>query len=273
MRLFLLSDLHFGRANPDLVAPLLATIEEAAPDRVVIAGDFVQRARASHFRPACEFLERLPVPWDAVPGNHDIPLYNLPQRVLAPRAAYRHWIATETEPRVASDDAVIVGVDTTHRWHHQRGIVRRGQIRRVAEEIRANATERAVVILAHHPFHQSSEIEKRLMLNAPRALESWADAGPHIVLTGHLHKWTVEPFVTRKNKSMTLQVHCGTGLSTRLRGEPNDCAILDVSAERVTIERLSVPEGEFAFIRGQTYSYEVGDAGWINVGNQTSDAG
>lgn len=262
MRLFLLSDLHFGRSNPELVDPLIEEIEVAAPDHLVIAGDFVQRARRSHFEPACHFLERLGAPWLAVPGNHDIPLYNIPERIFAPRAAYRRWIAPETEPTLVADDAVIVGIDTTHRWHHQRGLIRPAQIERVATAIGKYASDRAVVLLAHHPFHHAEDIEKKLMLNAPRALDRWGHAGPHLVLTGHLHKWMVEPFVTRKNKSMTLQVHCGTGLSTRLRGEPNDCAILDVSPKKVQIQRLSVTEGDFEFAHSGTYVYEMAENGW-----------
>ena len=266
MRLFLLSDLHFGRANPDLVTPLLETIAAAGPDQVVIAGDFVQRARDAHFAPARDFLNRLPVPWMAVPGNHDLPLYNLIERLRTPRAAYRHWIADQTEPELLTPDAAIIGIDTTHRWHHQRGLVRPAQIDRVASAIRDNAAERAVVVLAHHPFHQRAAIEKKLMLNAPEALATWAEAGPHILLTGHLHKWMVEPFVTSKNRSMTLQVHCGTGLSTRLRGEPNDCAVLDVAPGQVSIARLTVPEGAVAFTPAETVIYEVTSDGWARTG-------
>ena len=265
MRLFLLSDLHFGRANPDLVTPLLETIATAQPDHVIIAGDFVQRARASHFAPARDFLDRLTVPWLAVPGNHDLPLYNILERLRTPRAAYRHWIAEQTEPDLLTPDAAIVGIDTTHRWHHQRGLVRPAQIERVAAAIRENAADRAVVVVAHHPFHHAADIEKKLMLHAPKALDIWAEAGPHILLTGHLHRWMVEPFVTSKNQSMTLQVHCGTGLSTRLRGEPNDCAILEVTPGQLRIARLTVPEGAADFTQAESVVYQITEGGWVRA--------
>ena len=84
MRLVLLTDLHFGRAQPDLVQPLLDSVAEAAPDLVVIAGDFVQRARDSQFDMARSFLDRLSAPWLAVPGNHDIPTRFLFQSTKAP---------------------------------------------------------------------------------------------------------------------------------------------------------------------------------------------
>jgi len=51
-----LSDMHFGRVDPALVAALVRTVEEAAPDLVVVSGDLTQRARRSQFRQARQFL-------------------------------------------------------------------------------------------------------------------------------------------------------------------------------------------------------------------------
>lgn len=262
MRLALLSDLHFGRTRADLVQPLLDALAEAQPDMIVIAGDFVQRARPSHYRQAREFLDRLQSPWFAVPGNHDIPLWNLLARAFTPRRAYRRWITEETEPLHHAPGVVVVGVDTTKRWNHQSGEITGEQIARVSDLIEVNGQDRIVVVVAHHPFHQDEWIEKKLMSGAPAALEAWAEAGPHMILSGHLHVWKVEPFVARQNRSMTLQVHCGTGLSTRLRGQPNDFAIVDLDGPDVRIERFSADiEPRFASI--ESTRYVRGSDGWI----------
>lgn len=260
-RLALLSDLHFGRARPDLVEPLLGALATAQPDLIVAAGDFVQRARKGQFEMARAFLDRLPAPCLAVPGNHDIPLFNLPERLFAPRRAYRRWIAEETEPIAGTPDALIVGLDTTERLYHQRGHVSPAQVDRIAEVIGRESGERTVVIVAHHPFHQDRTIEKKLMAGAPHALATWADAGPHMIVSGHLHVWTVEPFVTERNQSMTLQVHCGTGLSTRLRGQPNDFALIDLQDAEVRIERFSASENA-RFDRAESSHYSRGRQGW-----------
>lgn len=262
MRLALLADLHFGRARPELVEPLLASLGAAAPDLCVIAGDFVQRARPWQFRLAADFVERMGLPWLSVPGNHDIPLFDLPRRLLDPRRAYRRWIDEVTEPVHVGDSAVVAGVDTTHRYSHQRGRIRPDQIRRVAELVRAHHARRTAVIVAHHPFHQAKGIEKKLMLGAPRALEAWAEAGPHVILAGHLHQWAVEPFVVAKNAAMTLQVHCGTGLSTRLRGEPNEWALIDIDPPGITIRRMVAGGPGTAFQPSETISYVSGPSGW-----------
>ncbi|SEN39336.1 Calcineurin-like phosphoesterase [Loktanella fryxellensis] len=262
MRLVLLTDLHFGRAQPDLVPPLLAAIAEADPDLILIAGDFVQRARASQFRDARTFLSHLRHDWIAVPGNHDIPLFNLTARFLSPRTAFRRYITRDTEPFVETDQAVIVGLDTVHRFSRQRGRIGQAQIDRVADVIRTRGQDKTVIVMAHHPFHHAPEVEKKVMLGAARALETWADCGPHVILSGHLHTWTFEPFLAQKNRMMTLQVHCGTGLSTRLRGQPNEFAILDLDGADFFACRMAAPDGTRSFVALSRTRYTRSTTGW-----------
>jgi len=79
-RLLHLSDLHFGAHDPVVVEGLERQIDEETPDLVVISGDFTQRARTEQFEEACKFLERLRDAGHdvlAVPGNHDVPLYDV----------------------------------------------------------------------------------------------------------------------------------------------------------------------------------------------------
>lgn len=258
-RLVVISDLHFGRDEPELLSPLARAITDADPDLVLMAGDFVQRARASQFAMARAFMDRLDLPWIGVPGNHDIPLFNIFLRLFDPYRPYRHWISPEREPKAQLENAVVLGLDTTDPLAHQRGRVTHSAVRRIGHEI-AKAGPRLPVILAHHPFHHAPQIEKNLMVGATRALEHWAQSGPHIILSGHLHRWMVEPFVRREGTSMTLQVHCGTGLSRRLRGEPNDFAILDCSAQDVAVTRMVAAGG--SFVRDSTVHYDSAKNGW-----------
>ncbi len=259
-RLALIADLHFGRENADLLPHLQEAIKAAEPDHVVVAGDFVQRARAAHFAPARDFVDRIGVPWIAVPGNHDIPLYNIAARLFWPRAAYRHHIAETVEPVLYTDAARLIGVDTTDPLRVQRGRISDAQIARVCAEI-AKDDGRLAVIVAHHPFHQDPAVEKNLMHGAPRALEAWSECGPHVILSGHLHSFLVEPFVTRKGAGQTLQVHCGSSTSTRHRGNPNDLAVLDITAAGITVTR-HVFDPARGFVVQARYACALTPAGW-----------
>ena len=64
------------------------------------------------------------------------------------------------------------------------------------------------------------------MINAEWGLRTLVEAGADVVLSGHLHRWNVVSPPDPEAPAI-LQVHCGTGLSTRQRGEPNDFAVID----------------------------------------------
>lgn len=265
-RVALMADLHFGTEIADLLPHLLTTIQAARPDVIVIAGDFVQRARAAQFAHARAFLDRLPAPWIAVPGNHDIPLYNIAARLLWPRAAYRHHIAQDTAPIMTIGTARLIGIDTTDPLRVQRGRIDDAQIDRVSAEIR-NSDGRLPIIIAHHPFHQNPEVEKNLMRGAARALDVWSDCGPHVILSGHLHSFLVEPFVTPKGTGQTLQIHCGSASSSRHRGNPNDLAILDIKSSAIDIIRHIFAPAT-GFTEQARYSYAMTPSGWASTSDQ-----
>src|SRR5436190_16940942 len=90
-----ISDLHFGRLDPPVAEGLVADLADRKPSLLVVSGDFTQRAREGQFRAAADFLKRLPTPQLLVPGNHDIPLYNLIRRFFFPLDRYRRIIGDE----------------------------------------------------------------------------------------------------------------------------------------------------------------------------------
>src|SRR3954453_24246687 len=88
-----ISDLHFGRVDPPVAEALVSDVHAFAPSLVVASGDFTQRARVGQYKAAAEFMKRLPGPQMVVPGNHDIPLYNLVRRFIFPLTRYRRFIS------------------------------------------------------------------------------------------------------------------------------------------------------------------------------------
>ena len=94
-RILHLSDLHFGAHDPAIVTAVERRVDQEKPDLVVISGDFTQRARTSQFAEAGAFLDRLRVAGHevlAVPGNHDVPLYDVLRRFLSPLTRYKKYI-------------------------------------------------------------------------------------------------------------------------------------------------------------------------------------
>ena len=87
MRLFHVSDLHFGREDAGAIAAFAALVRAERPDAVVCTGDLTMRARSREFAAAGAWLAGLGVPVTIEPGNHDLPYFNPFKRLLNPYLA------------------------------------------------------------------------------------------------------------------------------------------------------------------------------------------
>src|SRR5690606_382000 len=68
----------------------------------------------SQFREARSFLDRLPkVPTVVTPGNHDVPVYRVAERLLDPYRHYRTYISKELDSVTHVPGAVIVALNST----------------------------------------------------------------------------------------------------------------------------------------------------------------
>jgi 3',5'-cyclic AMP phosphodiesterase CpdA len=110
-----ISDVHFGREDPPVVEGLLQDLQGRAPTLTVVSGDFTQRARPSQYRRAAEFLAKLPKPHLVVPGNHDIPLWNVVARAFWPLRNYKRFITPDTRPTFEAPGLWVMGVNTARR--------------------------------------------------------------------------------------------------------------------------------------------------------------
>lgn len=266
-RLLHISDLHFGRDRPELIEPLVEAINGLAPDLVALSGDLTQRARNAQFRQARAFLDRIEPPVLAVPGNHDVPLDNLPMRLICPWSRYRRWIGKDLEPVWYDDEVVAAGVNTVNNWGWQRGWFTRRDIATVREVFAGEGPGRLRVLVVHHPMEHMPGERKKLMRGSRRAIRTLAEIGVDIVLSGHLHTWRAEPFTRLAGQRSLLQVHAGTGLSTRMRGEENDFNLLTVDGGRVTVERFAVTSEGGTFERQRAVRFIRADNGWRTDGD------
>src|SRR4051812_18248336 len=114
-----ISDLHFGRVDPPVAEALVEDLRAVGPALVVVSGDFTQRARRDQFEAAAAFLKRLPMPQLVVPGNHDLPLYDVATRFVRPLRRYRRFISADMRPMFRDDELLVVGVNSARplSWH------------------------------------------------------------------------------------------------------------------------------------------------------------
>lgn len=111
MRVLHISDTHFGTEREPVVHALHALADTLRPDLVVLGGDITQRARRGQFAAARRFIQALQRPVLAVPGNHDIPLFNLAARLFDPYGNYRRALGAVLEP-VYEDDRLLAIAST-----------------------------------------------------------------------------------------------------------------------------------------------------------------
>src|SRR5919112_4091613 len=163
-----LSDLHFGRIDQSIIEPLAATVSEIKPDVVVVSGDLTQRARTEQFQEAREFLDELPHPQIIVPGNHDVPLYNVFQRFLEPLDKYRRYITDDLEPFYADEEVAILGVNTARSLTIKDGRVNEQQVARVRELLCRIDDRVAKIVVTHHPFDLPEDYDESELVGRAR---------------------------------------------------------------------------------------------------------
>lgn len=220
------SDTHFGTEQKPVVQALLVLAVQLRPDVVVLSGDITQRARPDQFRAARTFADRLGAPLLAIPGNHDIALFDLWARLTRPYARYAAVFGADLEPVHNSHDLLIVGVNTTRAWRHKNGEVSMAQIDRVATLLHAASPRQLRVVVVHQPVAVILEKDRTNLLRGHEtATRVWSAAGADVVMGGHIHL----PYTLALQglARRTWVVQAGTAISSRTRsGVPNSVNVL-----------------------------------------------
>jgi 3',5'-cyclic AMP phosphodiesterase CpdA len=192
LNLLHISDLHFGPFFVPAVADaLIEKLHELEADILINSGDFTQRAKQRQYDEARAFIQRLPrVPRVEIPGNHDVPLYRVAERIFAPYALYREYISPELDQVLRHEKAVIVALNTTRPL---RAIVN-GRLDDwqldLCARVFADAPAHALrIVVAHHHFAPAPDYEgSHVMPDAKRALDRFTELKVDLILGGHLHR-------------------------------------------------------------------------------------
>jgi 3',5'-cyclic AMP phosphodiesterase CpdA len=268
-----LSDLHFGRDDPPVVEALVRDLHALAPSLVAVSGDLTQRARRSEFAQAREFLASLPFPRLVVPGNHDVPLFDVVRRFASPLARFRAYVTPDLEPVHEDEELVALGISTARSLTWKDGRISYAQMEAIRARLCAPGPRRLHVLVAHHPFAPPEGAPReRLVGRVEAALEAFAGCGLDVVLSGHLHRVHAGALTSRGRALArpALTFHAGSATSRRLRGEPNSYNLLRAEGPRLEAE-LRVFDGErFRLLRSSRY-VRTG-AGWVSDAERPSEA-
>jgi 3',5'-cyclic AMP phosphodiesterase CpdA len=226
-----ISDPHFGTEVGPVVKALTELVHSLAPALLIVSGDITQRARRAQFSAAQQFVAQLRAEHVlVVPGNHDIPLFNLAARFLHPYGNFARAFGQELEPEFESEWLMVLGVKTTRTTRHKDGEVSPEQIERVARRLRAARPEQLRIVVTHQPLHVIRDRDLTNLLHGhERAARCWAEAGADVLMGGHIHLPYVRPLSERLAdlERAVWVVQAGTAVSRRVRaGAPNSINLL-----------------------------------------------
>lgn len=264
-----ISDLHFGAHDPVVVDRLHDALVAARPDLVVVSGDLTQRARRGQFRAADAFLHRLEAagfPLVVVPGNHDIPLYDLFRRLFFPLRRYCRMIGRSTAFRDA--EIAVLGLFSAHGLTIKQGRLTRRQIAEIVAGFAGAGPDVIKLLVTHHPLvplpgGEEGEIEQALR-GADSALAAVKAANVHMIMAGHNHAASVEAGGYRRSiDPQVMVVQAGTATSYRRRGEPNSFNLLRIAPGRLVVDEMTAERGPFTCTRSAAFSLSTD--GWAAI--------
>ena len=275
-RLIHLSDLHFGAHDQRLVDAVADRVDEEKPDLVVISGDFTQRARTEQFKEACDFLERLRDSGHdvlAVPGNHDVPLYDVFRRFLSPLTRYQRYIDDTLCPVHQLAGVTVLGINTARSLTFSEGRINEEQIQFIRDTFSRSDPAAMRVLVTHHPLFalpvgETGEV-KQAVGRSELALDAAGEAGVDMLLAGHHHtasSHSARDLVTRAGPALVVQA--GTATSIRLRDESQSFNRIDTEGEAVTLTLQAWSGDKFESSTAQKYVRE-GDH-WRIAGAETA---
>jgi len=219
-----ISDVHFGRTDPAVVEGLVKDLSERKPTLLVVSGDFTQRARGRQYAAAAAFLKRLPSPQLVVPGNHDIPMFDIIRRFFFPLSRYRKYITDNLRPAYQDEELFVLGINTARSFTHKSGWISEEQLLDVKLRICPLPPNVFKVVVTHHPFIPPPRDPRAdVIRRGVEYVDELEDCGVDLLLAGHLHLAYHDDLRShyKSAKRSILSVQAGTATSTRRRGEPN----------------------------------------------------
>lgn len=220
IRLFHISDVHFGLEDKAALAWVANCVARERPDAVAITGDLTMRARHREFVAAAEWIRQLGVPVTVEVGNHDLPYFNLAERFLDPYRRYRR-LQGAVNHGIALPGVAIVPLKTTARaqlrLNWSKGRVGARSLAECLAAIDALPAGTRALVACHHPLVETGTRGKALTRGGNRALAALAQRGVLAVLSGHVHD--AFDIMQPTEHGAVRMIGAGT-LSQRLRATP-----------------------------------------------------
>ncbi|MEO7659898.1 MAG: metallophosphoesterase, partial [Pyrinomonadaceae bacterium] len=216
-----------------------------------------------------EFIQQIHGPKIIVPGNHDVPLYNIFARFVDPLKKFKKYITDDLRPTFVDDEIAIVGINTARSFTIKDGRINEEQIAFIQSQMAGLSDQLLKIVVTHHPFDlpegfDSDDIVGRAQKAMPRIAASGAD----VFLAGHLHVADINTTAKRyrlESGHSALVIQAGTATSTRVRGEARSFNVIEYDAPNLSVQRLESLSPQSGFTTAETKHYKQIIGGWERV--------
>lgn len=241
------SDFQCGKPYlPEAAEALLALAEDINPDLVIVSGDLTQRAKKREFVIARSIIDRFgATPVVVTPGNHDVPLYRVWERLCNPFGNWRRFAGERALDTVTTvDGAIIVSLNSAAPLRAVvNGRVDDGQVDFARQAFETGQRDALRLLVVHHNFVPApSKDAGRPLPRAAYLARAFGDMGVDMILGGHVHETFMKvaeeiPECPPHHPPLPI-VACGTTTSCRGRGSEtgqNSLSVIRFSDDDVAV--------------------------------------
>ncbi len=263
------SDIHFGRADDVVAGELHEIVSKLSPDLMVVSGDLTQRAKREQFQDAKAFLDRFTFPKIIVPGNHDVPLYNVVERFARPFKNYDEFFTDDHEPWYFDGELAVAGVNTARSLTFKGGRINDEQVEKLRSRLGELDDSVLKIVVSHHPFDLPENFaDDDIVGRAKEFMPAIANCGADLFLAGHLHVSAITTSARRydlEGGRAALVIQAGTATSTRERGQENSFNLLEYERPMLTVKRYECSIPSQGFHLADDEQYIQSERGWSVV--------
>ncbi|KTD51608.1 3',5'-cyclic-nucleotide phosphodiesterase [Legionella quinlivanii] len=242
MKIIHISDLHFGLHRQEIIHGFLIEAAAIQPEIIIISGDLTHRARSEQFRDLKAFISRLPGKILIVPGNHDVPAFDLIQRFLTPFDKYRHFISNSMEVSYENESVRILGLNSVNPYSIKDGKLSSDSLKKI-ETYFSEAANKLNILFFHHNFQHFEGLHRPLS-NTSEFIKSLKKSAVHLICTGHLHYANVS-FLEKNDQESFALLHAGSLSCQRTCDDRNSFYLIEIESGECTIELRAYEPNRF----------------------------
>lgn len=174
--------------------------KELGVDKILLGGDLTTTALETEFRAAGQFVSKLPAPWIAIPGNHDVYTYRSQwgktfYRFFEQEEGWGNWRLKEDRLEVHRLDETywLVALDVCYATNvvSSRGLFSEELEEKMKRALEAIPKEGHIAVYCHYPFFHHDAPRRTLKRGEQLQKVLQRDPRIRLFLHGHTHRRTI----------------------------------------------------------------------------------